>query len=110
MATRNSARPTERGCASNSDRKQETAAAPPAPNAAASQAAGLDAARHAAEQRLAEHADILREVVFPAGMATALGLDKTVMTGAYKVYLDRLTEDAGCPPDPVARMVLEQLA
>ena len=43
-------------------------------------------------------------------MASALGLDNLFESKAYKVYLERLIEDAGSPTDPIERMLLEQLA
>ena len=40
----------------------------------------------------------------------ALGLDSLFESRTYKVYLERLIEDAGDPADPIERMLLEQLA
>lgn len=71
---------------------------------------GLDEARHAAAQRAAFQAEVMRQALFPAMMADALGYDNTFESRAYKVYLERLLQDAGNPTDPVERMMLEQLA
>lgn len=71
---------------------------------------GLDPTRHAAAQTVAYQADVLREVVFPGLMSSALALDGVVDGPAYRVYLARLLADAGSPADPVERMLLEQLA
>ena len=71
---------------------------------------GLDADRHAAAQRAAFQADMLRQTVFPALMADAIGYDQLFDGRAYKVYLERLLADAGNPTDPVEVMLLEQLA
>jgi hypothetical protein len=71
---------------------------------------GLDAARHAAGQRAAHQAEVLRESVFAASMAAALAHDKLFDPASYQVYLQRLMADSGDPPDPVERMMLEQLA
>lgn len=71
---------------------------------------GLDAAKHAAAQRAAYQAEVMRECLFPTLMADALGYDNIFDSRAYKVYLQRLLDDAGNPADPVERMMLEQLA
>ena len=70
---------------------------------------GLDAARHAAAQRSAHAAGVLREGVFPALMATALNLDAAFDAAAYKAYLAGVMRDLGDPPDPVERVLVEQL-
>src|SRR4029077_19969518 len=54
-------------------------------------------------------AEILRTVIFPGRMAAALGLDSIVESPAYRIYLDRIMDDAGNPSDPIERMLLEQL-
>lgn len=82
--------------------EHETGARQPAP--------GLDEARHAAAQRTAHQAEVLRKGVFPALMASALGFDDFFETSAYKLFLERLLEDAGNPTDPIERMLVEQLA
>ena len=71
---------------------------------------GLDDERHRKSQESARHAEILRDGIFPALMASALKLEKFVNTPAFKVFLDRLHEDAGRPTNPIARMMIEQLA
>jgi hypothetical protein len=52
----------------------------------------------------------MRETLFPAMMADALGYEGTYESAAYKIYLERFLEDAGKPADPVERMMLQQLA
>jgi hypothetical protein len=85
--------------------------APAAPSSAPGQPPpGLDAARHAATQRAVQQAEVMRQTLFPAMMADALGYEGTFEGRAYKVYLERLLEDAGNPRDPIERMMLEQLA
>src|SRR4051794_2282311 len=60
--------------------------APAAPGGATPQQppAGLDDARHAAAQRTAHQAEVLRKGVFPSLMATALALDNLFDAPAYK--------------------------
>lgn len=81
----------------------------PATPAAEAPPPGLDAARHAAAQRIAHQANALREGAFPALMATAVGLDRYFDTAAYRVYLGRVLKDLGDPADPIERMLIEQL-
>ena len=71
--------------------------------------AGLDPARHAAAQKRAQQAEILRKGAFPALMATALSIDPYFETGAYRIYLEQLKQDAGNPTDPIEVMLIEQL-
>src|SRR5437868_5326086 len=62
---------------------------------------GLDAAKHTASQRAAHRAAALRQGVFPAMMASALGMEKLDFdASALKVYLEQLLEDSGNPRDP----------
>lgn len=70
---------------------------------------GLDAQRHAASQRHAHHAELIRDKVFPTLMATALSLHGAIEPGAFQVYLQRLREDAGNPTDPIQCMLIEQV-
>ncbi|MFL5329218.1 MAG: hypothetical protein ACJ8C4_09900 [Gemmataceae bacterium] len=79
-------------------------------NAKANPPRGLDAERHAAAQKRAQQADILRKGVFAALMADALAIDPSFEVGAYRIYLQQLIADAGNPTDPVEVMLLEQLA
>ena len=72
------------------------------------EAAGLDRDRHAAAQRAAHEAEILRKAVVPASMATAIRIDQVSASG-YRAYPDRLLQDAGNPTDPIEIMMLEQL-
>ncbi len=71
--------------------------------------AGLDQARHAAAQRASYQAEALRDGVFPALLAAAVGLDRHFETAAYRVYLARVLKDLGDPADPIERMLVEQL-
>jgi hypothetical protein len=71
--------------------------------------AGLDTARHAAAQRRAQGAELLRKGAFSALMATALAIDPFLDAGAYRLYLDQVKEDAGSPTDPIEVMLIEQL-
>jgi hypothetical protein len=87
----------------------------PAPDAeaddgAAQPAPGLDDARHVAGQRTAQAAQVLREQMFAALMADALGYNDPFDGPAAQAYLQHLLEDAGHPRDPIERMMVEQLA
>ena len=70
---------------------------------------GLDGERHAAAQRHSHQAEFLRKGIFPSLMATALGLDQSIDTPAYSVYLDQILEESGNPSDPVEAMLIEHL-
>jgi len=70
---------------------------------------GLDDAKHAAAQRAANQAEIMRQTLFPAIMADALGYEGTFEARAYKVFLDQLIEESGAA-DPIERLILQQLA
>jgi hypothetical protein len=84
----------------------EAAAAPSA--ATAGPPPGLDAARHAAAQRAARGAEVLRKGAFAALMASALSLDQLLETSAYRAYLEEVLAQAGNPTDPIERMLVEQ--
>jgi len=71
---------------------------------------GLDTAKHAHLQRLAQQAESLRTELFPTLMADAIGYSANFDAGAYVLYLERLLEEAGNPTDPVEKMLLKQLA
>jgi hypothetical protein len=71
---------------------------------------GLDDARHRAAQQNAQQAELLREGLFPALMATAVNLSQFDSAPAYKDFLDRLLHDYGDPKNPTARMMIEQIA
>jgi hypothetical protein len=108
MATKKKTKP-EKGCGARSGGGRE--ASPAAPGATTDRPApALDEARHAAAQRAAYQADVMRETLFAALMAEALGYDNLFESKAYKVFLQRLVDDAGAPSDPVAIMLLQQLA
>ena len=71
---------------------------------------GLDTTHHNGAQRAAQQAEVVRQMMFPVLMGEALGYESFLDSRGYKVYLERLIEDAGNPADPVERMMLEQLA
>ncbi len=71
---------------------------------------GLDQAKHARALRAAQGAELLREGIFPALMASALGFDKFVETSAFKLFVDRFLADLGNPKDPIERMLAQQMA
>ena len=96
---------TKAACADPHRGRNKTAPQPPA----AKPLAGLDPARHASAQRSAHAAEVLREGVFPALMATALNLDQVFDAAAYRVYLAGVMRDLGDPADPVERVLVEQL-
>jgi hypothetical protein len=70
--------------------------------------AGLDPSRHSCAQRAAQEAEVLRKVVVPAQLATAIRIDQVGPSG-YRAYLDQLIKDAGHPTDPIEVLMLEQL-
>ena len=90
----------------------------PAPSRSQSQTAtsrapapGLDDARHAAAQKAAHGAEVLKQNLFASLMAGALSLDRCgIETSAFKVYLQRFLDDLGDPTDPIERMMAEQVA
>ena len=82
---------------------------PEAPQPASSPEA--DAAVHQARiQRHAVQADAIHRTVFPACMATALGLDQHFDASGYAAYVQNLLDDTGVQHDPIQRMLVEQLA
>ena len=60
--------------------------------------------------RVQHKANIIRTFAFPAAMATAIPMGQNIGAAAFKVYQDRLLQDAGSPTDPVETMLLEQLS
>lgn len=100
-----------------SDREQPQNAAPSGGTTAGSEQSqsgqpppGLDQAKHARAQRAAKGAELLREGIFPALMASAVGFDNFVETSAFKVYLERFLNDLGNPKNPIERLLAEQMA
>jgi hypothetical protein len=66
---------------------------------------------HVTNPARAREAAIIRDLVFPACMAASLGLsEQTATASGFKVFLDKLKEDAGAGDDPIVAMLLEQLA
>jgi hypothetical protein len=70
---------------------------------------GLDNARHAAAQKRAHQADVLHKGAFAALVAAALSIDPFFETGAYRLYLERILDEAGNPTDPIEAMLVQQL-
>jgi hypothetical protein len=52
---------------------------------------------------------VMDRSLLPAMLASALRLDHHFDAAGYRVYLDRIRQDAGNPTDPVEVMLLEQL-
>ena len=53
---------------------------------------------------------VVKKVLAPAALATALGVENKIETNGCRVYLDDLVKDSGNPVDPVEIMLLEQTA
>jgi hypothetical protein len=70
----------------------------------------LTAAHLAALKKAKHEADIIKEAVFPAALASAVPLGNVTGPAGWKLYRDRLLEEAGSPTDPIERMMVEQLA
>lgn len=109
MATTKQDGPGQNKTAEMRCRDQQTSAASPRTSADGKTAPGLDPDRQAAMQRAAQQADTLRDGYFAALMAMALHSDSVFGAGAYKVYVERLLEEAGNPRDPIERMMIQQL-
>jgi hypothetical protein len=109
MATKRNTR--RRGAARQTQHKPEAPpeAAEAPPEKGAGPPPGLDAERHAASQRQAREAEVLREGAFPAAMANALDLGGHFDTGSFRVYLEQTLEQAGDPSDPIEKMLLQQI-
>lgn len=80
------------------------------PTAAALSNEAVTADPQAVAQRMCAKAHIIRDIAFPAAMATAIPVAQDIGTAAFKLYLDGLRRDAGNPTDPVEAMLLEQLS
>ena len=52
----------------------------------------------------------VKNVIAPAALATAMGVESKIETSGCRVYLDDLVKDSGNPVDPVEIMLLEQTA
>ena len=50
----------------------------------------------------------VKNVIAPAALATAMGVESKIETSGCRVYLDDLVKDSGNPVDPVEIMLLEQ--
>jgi len=55
-------------------------------------------------------ADIIEHAVFAASMASSITVGNDVSASGFKVYLDRLLEQAGNPTDPLERIMLQEVA
>jgi hypothetical protein len=82
--------------------RQGTGAAQPPP--------GLDGTRHKAAQEAAQQADVLRHGLFSALMTTAVNINQFDDPHAFQTFLERLVVDSGNPTNPIAQMLIEQLA
>ena len=52
----------------------------------------------------------VKNVMAPAALAAAMGVENKIETSGCRVYLDDLVRESGNPSDPVEIMLLEQLA
>ena len=52
----------------------------------------------------------VKNVMAPAALAAAMGVENKIETSGCRVYLDDLVRESGNPPDPVEIMLLEQTA
>jgi hypothetical protein len=52
----------------------------------------------------------VKNVIAPAALATAMGVESKIEASGCRVYLDDLVKDSGNPVDPVEIMLLEQTA
>lgn len=72
--------------------------------------AKLTAQQQAAMSKAEREADIIQDAAFAASMASSISICDQVGAAGFKVYRDRLLEEAGNPTDPIERMMIEQLA
>jgi hypothetical protein len=63
-----------------------------------------------AAERIEHRAKLLKTSVFAAKMSTAIMLDGSFDTPAYRLFLEQLMTEMGDPSDRVERMMIEQLA
>jgi len=52
---------------------------------------------------------VLQNGLLPVALVDAVGLEKQLKPAGYRLYLDRLIQNAGAPSDPVEVILLEQL-
>ena len=76
---------------------------------AVAEAQTLTPEQQAVMDQLQIKAKIIRDMAFPAAMAAAIPLTKEIDSAAFKVYRDRLLQDAGSPTDPIEIMMVEQI-
>jgi hypothetical protein len=107
-ATRARTQPSSEGIGSTPREGGQEAHAAPS-SATGQPPAGLDNSKHAAAQKAAHQAQVLRDGLFPALMASALSLDQFFDTSSYKLYLSQVLEEAGNPSDPIERMLIQQV-
>jgi hypothetical protein len=110
MARRKSGTPAAKAAGAAERKKPQDPLGPAAAPEAAEPPPGLDDAGHAAAQRAAHRAEVLRQGFVPACMATALGTNGQFDAPAFHAYLQEFVRDAGDPRDPVERVLVEQLA
>lgn len=64
----------------------------------------------AALRKAMREADVIRDIAFPAALASAVPLGDAAGPSGWKLYRDQLLKEAGNPTDPIERMMIEQLA
>lgn len=79
----------------------------PSPQPAASK---LTAQQQAALEKATRDGNIVRDLAFPAAMASAMPISKEVSASGVKLFLDGIVRDSGATTDVVERMLVEQLA
>ena len=65
--------------------------------------------QRAAMDQLQVKVKVIKDMAFPAAMATAIPIAKEIDGSAFRAYRDGLLKDAGSPTDPVEIMLIEQL-
>jgi len=89
---------------------QPTASPAPATDAAGKPAPGLDEAKHAAAQKSAAAAEVLRDSLYPHLLSDSIGAKGAFDAATCQAYLEQFIADMGSPGDPIERMMFEQLA
>ncbi len=77
---------------------------------AAASAGKLTPEQQVVMARVQHKAGVIRNLAFPAAMATAIPVAQDIGAGAFKVYRDGLLREAGSPTDPVEVMLVEQIS
>lgn len=87
-----------------------TVAQPAKPPAPAAPAVKLKPEERAAIMKANGGAQVIAQASFPSAMSAAIPLGAKVGASAFRVYLNRLVNQAGNPSDPIEIMMVEQLA